>query len=163
MMRYHHRFDAHIENQDFRTNLTAAGGCAWPTIPAARYLLTSDNAIGAFAFLQDQGCLIGRTDESLSHDQAQWSGPLNICPVTYCLAWKTMLPDRISWSWAVMMKVPLCAAAVFDGFGPFTGKCNKDVLLGNMVCVLPSVGETGTDLQMRQVEHDETWPPFYVP
>lgn len=162
-MEYFHRFDGHLEHTDFRTCVTGAGGCTWPTIPAVKYLITSDNPQGAFGFLATDGILVGRATENVEHDFTIWQGPLNVVPVTFCFLAKAMFPDAVSWQWALTIKIPLCPLTTGGVFGPFSGRCNRNFAFDNMVCSESSVGETGNDLQIQQVEWDQVVPPFWAP
>lgn len=159
----YYRFVGHLGGDDPRTNLHGAGGCVWPTVPAYRYLLTSDNPTGPFQFLSTVGLLVQFASGDLGHDLALWLGPWNPLPGVTCTAFKSMEPSGMAWRWTIGIKVPTCPSPAWGYFGPFYGVCNVDQVLGNIQCILPSIGETGSDLQMRQCEHDATGPPYDWP
>lgn len=163
MPKYGNRFTGHKWNLDPRTPLSAAGGCDWPTYPAHRYLMVSDNPTGVWNFLNTDGILIENATPGVDHDVAWFSGPLNICPITYAYAFKQILGGGTAWEWTIVIKHLMCFTPVGATYGPFTGPCNVGVPLGNLECSNPYMGETGTDFQMMQVEYDQTEPPGGYP
>ena len=164
-MRYdpYKRFQGHLSIEDPRSVTTVAGGCTWPTIPAYRYLLTSDNPVGPFGFLATTGLLVQSASPITDHDFGIWLGPVIPVPGVTATVAKVKYEGTEAWMWIVGILVPTCPLPAWGYFGPKTGKCNVDVTLGNIPCIIPSIGETGSDLQMRQCEWDQTGPPYPWP
>lgn len=162
-MLYDYRFQGHKATEDPRSVTTAAGGCTWCTYPAYRYLLVSDNAFGVYGMLKTTGLLIQQFGDITLHDLAPWVGPIPPIPGVSVIVFKEKIAAPLGWRWYVTIIVPQCPLPNFKLFEPYSGPCNVDVKLGNMVCSEPSMGETGNDLQMLQVEWDQTQPPGGYP
>lgn len=153
------RFSGHLDNLDPRTPIFASGACDWPTIPAYRYMLVSDDAIGIMDFLNTDGILIEHMWTGGGIHLTQWSGPLNLVPVTVALFVKEWEDSNDHSDWRFLIS--------FLGFGPIGGSfvrpqgpCNVPMTLGNyQIPTCPSCGETGATFRMLQVEHDQVLPP----
>lgn len=154
---YANRFAGHLRTFDPRTPLTAAGACIWPTVPAHRYLLKSEDATGVLLGLNTQGILIERTTVGIGHDTSQWSMIAGPPPILWALVFKETLPDRLSYRWTVAISASFCGI-LLKNWTLSRRKCNVDFHIGNMPCVSTS-DETGPTFTAYQVEYASSEPP----
>lgn len=158
-MLYDDRFAGHQATADPRVVVFGAGACIWPTYPAKRYLVVSDNAVGFFDVLNTTGILIGNNSDLPQHNLIVYFGPLNPLPGWIAVAFKTADADKLGYTWTLALKPPLCVSAGFIEVHFELQKCNVDVPIGNFACPEPSHGSTGDTCRMLQVEWDQDLPP----
>lgn len=159
MPRYNDYFRSHLFPGDPRTPLTAAGGCIWPTIPAHRYLLKSQDATGVLTGLNTEGILIEKVTPGEGHDSCQYlmiAGPV---PVTFCIVWKHIAADRNGYRWTIGISATGCGIIEGEVIRP-RETCNRDFLIGSLGCSMTS-DHTGATFTAYQVVFDETNPPVY--
>lgn len=160
MPKYADRFSGHMETDDPRTPLHGAAGCTWPTVPATRYLLKSDDATGVFLPLNFLGARVIRMVNTLDHDSYSFVPLAGPPTFTILLCRKVANKATGGYRWELDLDG-------FSGCGVLeirvefpAGKCNKTVPLGNWVCPLfPLAGSTGSTFRMLQIEYDQTDPP----
>lgn len=157
---YADRFAGHMPDGDPRTPLHGAAGCVWPTVPATRYLFTSDDATGIFLPFKLLGALVIRSVATVDHDlysyiSMAWAPPWEL---VYCR--KVKDPSTSGYRWQIQMHAGsgLCLVTID---APFPNqKCNVTVPLGAYECPFSvPPGTTGSTFRMEQVEFDETSPP----
>lgn len=156
---YDDHFSGHMESGDWRTPVTGAGGCIWPTVPPARWYLASTNATGLLFFLNITGLLcLPSTEIAPNHDQFDWFGVGGPIAVTLCR--KTYKPERPGYDFDVQLSVGSPCGGTLD-FHVERGveKCNRDILLGNQCCPSQPTWCTGSTFTAYQVEFDHTTPP----
>lgn len=157
---YDNHFAGHMESGDPRTPLHGAAGCVWPTVPAMRYLLISDDATGVFLPFKTTGALVARTIVTLDHDLYGYV-PLAWPPLWNCTkCQKVSDPSTGGYRWQIEFNAGsgVCSVSIDKAFPE--QKCNVTVPLGNYTCPgqVPA-GQTGTTFRMEQVEWDEATPP----
>lgn len=153
------RFAGHFPQGDPRTPVTVAGGCIWPTVPAMRYLLVSDDATGVWSFLNTDGILVEHQAFFPGHDKGQWNGPLNFVPITRALGLKEYEWPASIYTWCWDIQHVLCSSPIrFCVTRPYE-TCNRPIPLIEAWCLGSPLETTGTTFRMLQVEFDETKPP----
>lgn len=154
------RFSGHFNNGDPRTPLTAAGGCRWPTVPAARYRIVSDNATGFLTPLNTEGILISKVTLGLGHDLCNYASdqiepsPIGVTGV------KRFLPETGGYRWEFDFLVGSSCGIIETSTERPRETCNRAIVIGDYPCPLnPDLGRTGSTCRMLQVEFDATQPP----
>jgi hypothetical protein len=154
---YNDHFSGHMEGGDPRTPLTVAGGCVWPTVPAFRYKLSSDNATGILQILNWDSIIVEKNTPGIAHDHCNYAmirGPVGIF---YAAMDKLARPDRQGYTWHVTIIASICGMLLKEI--PFPRrKCNHNFVIGNIWC--PGYqGSTGDTFRAEQVEFDHLEPP----
>ncbi|MCK5292957.1 MAG: hypothetical protein KAR39_13185 [Thermoplasmata archaeon] len=156
---YDNHFAGHFESADPRTPLHGAGGCVFPTVPAMRYCLRSNNATGLMAILNYTGILVIRPVVTLDMDFYQYQpvAPPPPFGVTRCVKVYNPVTEGYRWEVNINMGSGVCPME-WRIEKPFSA-CNVDVLLGARSCPggIPP-GSTGSTFTMYQVEYDGTCP-----
>lgn len=157
---YHDRFSGHLEEGDPRGPLSAAGGCIWPTIPAYRYWLISDDATGDLAFFNTDPVIIQFISPQPAHDVAGWSLIVANPFVLAAAAQKTYVHPNNTYSWSFFVIVNAIPEAWLT-FGVIRNneRCNRDIPLPNTWAFDIDRGVTGDTFRMEQIEWDEESPP----
>lgn len=158
-MLYDDRFSGHLSHEDFRTPVTGAGGCTWPTIPAARYYLSSEDATGILSVLNVTGILVLPTTEvDPAHDVRNWFSVGHIYAATVFR--KTWVPGRPGFDWDVELTISSpCGSTLQWHIEEPIRKCNYDILLGSRCCPMLPGSCTGDTFTAYQVEDNEITPP----
>jgi hypothetical protein len=153
------RFEGHLESEDPRTPVTAAGGCTWPTVPAHRYLLVDPDATGIWSCMVYNGILIEKVTPGPAHDACQWNMVMAPWPIIWTVVWKRWDRAKQQIEWEVTINNALCdaLAQATKDFGYW--KCNQNFVFGKLGCTQSGVPAEMTNLQFLQVEHDKTRPP----
>ena len=156
-MLYANRFAGHLDMDDPRTPVTAAGGCVWPTVPAHRYLLQSDNATGSLASLLSAGLLVEKVTSGPAHNFCSWSLVFPHPSILECAWQKTRVASPLGYTWYFSLRI--LPGSVWQTILSFElRKCNVDVPIG-VVTSPDSSDHTGTDFKALQVEWDQWTPP----
>lgn len=145
---------------DPRTPVHGAAGCVWPTVPAMRYVITSDNATGIFLPFNTFNALVIRPTVTVDHDLYAYQAIAWPPPWTLVYCRKVYDADTAGYRWQLQMHAGsgLCLVTIDKPF-PFQ-KCNVEVPLGAHSCPNPiPPGTTGSTFRMVQVEFDDTEPP----
>lgn len=159
-MKYSDRFAGHLDHLDPRTPVHGAAGCVWPTVPAMRYYLTSDDATGIFLPLNVSGILVMRMVTSVDHDDYRYVqfGPF---PVISC-PWfrKRKDPESTGYIWDIIINGSSGCGPdlVWEIHRPME-TCNRTIEIGNKCCPLLPGSCTGSTFRAEQVEHDAFQPP----
>ena len=155
---WNERFDGHLSHEDPRTPVTGAAGCVWPTIPAHRYRLSSDNAWGVLFPLRAQPILVEKVTPGDAHDACQWNMISGPPPILFAILWKSWNPHSEGYTWQLGITATLCGIMEIEIERP-EERCNRDFIIGEMTCPAYA-GGTGANFQARQVEWNKTAPPL---
>lgn len=157
-MLYDDHFSGHLDHRDPRTPVHGAAGCTWPTIPAMRYLLKSENATGAWAVWNTSGTLLLRVALTPDHDQYDYV-PAGTPPGwSITRARKSWNPSTEGYTWELFLNFGGSLCVVEIVIERPEEKCNVDVAIGDRSCpALP--GSSGSSFSMRQVEWNDAVPP----
>lgn len=156
---YYDRFSGHFESADPRTPLHGAAGCIWPTVPAFRYCLKSDNATGVFWLLNFTGILVIRTTAAVDHDDYRYVPIAPPPPYNITRCRKVWNPLTTGYRWEVDMDLGSGLCPVSWRIERPNEKCNVNVILGARSCPSPPpLGSTGSTFRMLQVVYDEACP-----
>lgn len=154
------RFKGHLAHGDPRGPLTAAGGCIWPTVPAFRYWLKSDDASGELTFLNHNPIRIQYDAELSGHNVAIWKRLGFHYSIFTAVATKIHVPGTSIYTWWFSIRT------VLRPFTPIAFQverdietCNRDIPLPNVPPYYPGPGGTGDTFRMEQIEWDQTSPP----
>lgn len=160
MPKYANRFAGHMPTDDPRGPLSAAGGCTWPTCPAYRYWLISDDATGDLAFFNTDPVVIQFTSPQPAHDVAGYSLIVANPFVALALAVKTFVQPNDTYTWSFLVIVNAIPEA-FLTFGIIRDieTCNRDLPLPNTWAFDIDRGVTGDTFRMEQIEWDKEEPP----
>lgn len=156
------QFSGHFSPGDPRTPVTAAGGCTWPTVPAYRYLLVSDNATGILSFLNTEGILYQQSGTPPGHDEMLWTGIIlgqEIQSTRLIRSYPTVQGNIM---WNLYLHHQDCYFEMVTSGTQKPGKCNVDVPLYEFDC-LWAEGTSGDTVRLLQVEWDEQRPPGGFP
>lgn len=148
-------FDGHFDGDDPRWVTTAAGGCTWPTIPAHRYMLMSDNATLSWWHLRFPWALFQRTSPASSHDQCTWGLYSTTYPITWAWFDRLWIPAEQRIKWHVEIMTIDCYFPAIADFYTEPGACNGEVQLGDMTCIA-ALGSTGDHMKLIPVQFDKT-------
>lgn len=161
-MKYADRFSGHLSPDDPRTPVTAAGGCTWPTIPAYRYWLTSDDATGIFSFLNTEGILYQQSGTPPGHDRMKYTGIklTGWTPSTYLIRDYSAEFNNIMWHLYLHHKD--CYFEINSSGIQQPGKCNVDIPIFEFDCLWGN-GTSGKTCRLEQVEFDKDKPPGWMP
>lgn len=157
---FDNHFKGHLETDDPRGPLSAAGGCTWPTIPAYRYWLISDDATGDLAFFNTDPVLLQFFSPQPAHDAAFWilhgTNPF----VSAAIALKQFTQGNNTYSWLFGVNVISIPEAILN-FGVIRDveNCNRDIPLPNVWTFDIDRGVTGDTFRMEQIEWDKESPP----
>lgn len=153
-------FAGHIEDMDPRGPLSAAGGCTWPTIPAYRYQLISDDATGDWAFLNTDPILLQFDSPQPAHNAAEWILHGDNHYVDSAIAEKFYKQGDNTYRWAFEIEIEsLPEAALVFGVIRDVESCNRDIPLPNVWAFDIDRGRTGDTFRMEQIEWDKEAPP----
>lgn len=158
--RYDDQFSGHIETNDPRTPLSAAGGCTWPTIPPYRLWLVSDDATGDLAFFNFAPLLLEWDAPQPAHDLAEWQLIGDDDYAESAIAEKLFTQGQNTYRWRFEIEViaipeePLVFGIIRD-----IGRCNVTIPLPNVWAFDIDRGRTGDTFRMEQVVWDEDSPP----
>lgn len=157
---YDDRFNGHIEAGDPRGPLSAAGGCVWPTIPAYRYWLKSDDASGDLAFFNTNPPVLQFVSPQPAHDIAGWTLHIANPFVHVAVAVKTFVHPNNTYTWTFIVFVNAIPEAPLE-FGVIRNAepCNIDIPLPNVWAFDIDRGQTGDTFRMEQIEWDKESPP----
>lgn len=161
MPRYTDYFTSHMFPGDPRTPLTAADACTWPTVPAHRYWLTSDNATGILESLNADGVLFTKATPGVAHDDCQWNMIAGPFPFITGIMWKRPRIDAPGYRWIVTFTTVFCGMMQKEILRPVE-TCNRSFTIGEMECQFSS-DHTGSTFRAEQVVFDKTRPPIYPP
>jgi hypothetical protein len=159
MPKYADRFSGHMPEGDPRGPMWMSWGCDWPTCPAYKYLVVSDDATGFLSFLNTTGVLLEWRSQFIGTTKAEWVGPKNVVPVT--IAWMNLewFKHLDSGEWNGWIFPSACSQGVHMvvpiGYRP----CNKTVPIGDFTIPPPCESSTGSTCRMLQVEFDKETPP----
>lgn len=153
-------FKGHLETGDPRGPLSAAGGCVWPTIPAFRYWLISNDATGDLAFFNTDPVLIQFNSTQPAHDLAGWILHGVNPNVGLAFAEKVFTQGRTTYRWRFFITVIAIPEAplLFETIRNVE-KCNRDIPLPNVWAFDIDRGVTGDTFRMEQIEWDKESPP----
>lgn len=157
---FDNHFAGHIETGDPRGPLSAGGGCVWPTIPAFRYWLISDDATGDLAFFNTTPVVIEFASPQPSHDAGEWNLLAADPNVSSVIAEKLFNQGDTTYRWR--FRIAVIAIPEEDlTFGVIRNveRCNRDIPLPNTWAFDIDRGVTGNTFRMEQIEWDATSPP----
>lgn len=157
------RFQGSLSHEDPRTNVTAAGGSIWPTVPPYRMKLGAYNAEGVLAFINTKGLLFEQISPIKNHDEMFWIGSDNPIEVGGALAkrWYTYPNDHYTWLLQVFLRASV-QPLIVEWERPYE-KTNIDMPVPPTYLGNPVVGYTGDEPFLYQVEWNETDPPWGWP
>lgn len=154
------RFAGHYRPGDPRGPLSAAGGCTWPTVPAFRYALRSDDATLDLAFFNTDPVLVEMTSPQPAHDLAFWQLTDDNPNVRFANAVRVFTPGQATYLWAFSIDViAIDEALLLFGLVRNNETCNRDIPLPNVFAFDIDRGVTGDTFRMEQVEFDQSEPP----
>lgn len=153
------RFAGHFSQGDPRGQLSAAGGCHWPTTPAYRYRLISDDATGDLAFFNTEPVVLQFASAQPGHNVGVW---LLIVPndnVVFAAAVKTFAPRASFYNWSISVGIVTLPEEVLAfNFNRNNERCNRDLPLPNVFAFDIDRGVTGDTFRMEQIEWDRVAP-----
>lgn len=153
-------FTGRLADGDPRGPLSAAGGCVWPTIPASRYWLISDDATLDLSFLNNEPVLLEFTSPQPAHNLGTWNllppDPNVATAVIVKLA--NALETGYRWFFNIQtIAIPEAPLLFFIARDHET--CNRDLALPNTFAFDIDRGVTGDTFRMEQIEWDQLAPP----
>jgi hypothetical protein len=153
-------FRGHLAHGDPRGPLSAAGGCTWPTVPAYRYAIRSDDATGQLAFLNHNPIIIEYSPGESSHNLGVWNLIGDHYSVDTTVAIKHHVAGTEIYTWYFWI-MTAATPQIFLNFSVprDVETCNRDIPLPDVHGGDPQLGETGDTFRMDQVEWDKTSPP----
>lgn len=153
------RFSGHLENDDPRTLLQAAGGCVWPTIPPYRWGICTHNSTGMLMPMRFSYVVLEQTTPPPGHDFMRWlmiSGPF---PIVAGWVDRTYTRSTHTVDYVVSLTVSSPCGILVWRFSRGEERCNRGFDLGNKDCPgVPSAGSTGSGTKMFQLQWDKTEP-----
>lgn len=153
-------FVGHLPKGDPRGPLSAAGGCNWPTIPAYRYWLISDDATIDLAFLNTRPILLEFTSLQPAHNLGVWQLLGTSADVDSAIAVKLFTPGTSIYMWVFGIEVTAIPEAPLQFNVPRSVEtCNRDIPLPNTWAFDIDRGVTGDTFRMEQIEWDKESPP----
>lgn len=153
-------FKGHMPLGDPRNPLTAAGGCTWPTVPAYRYWLISDDATEELAFFNTSPVLLEFEGLQPSHNYAKWILVPPHAFVLAAMAEKRYWPREPIYRWHFEIQVDeLPLRPLRFSIERSVETCNRDLPLPNVTAFPPESGETGDTFRMEQIVWDQSSPP----
>lgn len=157
---YANRFAGHMPTGDPRGPLSAGGGCTWPTCPAYRYWLISDDATGDLAFFNTDPVVIEFASDQPAHNSAGWTLIEANPNVAFAVAAKEFTQGDATYRWSFFIFVIAIPEALllFDVTRNIE-TCNRDIPLPNVWAFDIDRGVTGDTFRMQQIEWDKTSPP----
>lgn len=159
MVLWRDRFAGHLRPGDYRGPLHGAGGCTWPTIPAARYLLWSDDAIGWFWPLRYTGILVQVVDQQINHDLIAYNHLTGPPGMTCTKFQKDIWEDQLGYTWTIHLDAGSPCGGTLVWELPFAEKkCNGFILLGDKGCVSQPGWRTGSAFIAAPVEYNKILP-----
>lgn len=161
-MLYDDRFSGHVDNEDPRRLITAAGGCTWPTFPPFRVEFASTNATGPWSCFNYESALLQMDMINTTHDHAYW----RLVRTPSCVY--SMLLEKIyergffpQWLYQLTIRlIPWFSEVIFTH--ETNGKCNKDIIWGAL-SQPSSPFHSGSSFTQFQVEWDKIHHPNWVP
>lgn len=157
---YANPFAGHLEGGDPRGPLSAAGGCTWPTIPAYRYWLISNDATGDLAFLNTDPILLQFDSPQPAHNAAEWLLLNDHDYVDGAIAEKFFTQGDNTYRWQFEIEViAIPEEELIFGVIRNEEKCNRDIPLPNVWAFDIDRGRTGDTFRMEQIEWDKESPP----
>lgn len=158
-MKYANRFAGHMHPDDPRTPLQGAAGCTWPTVPAFRFKLRTENAYGLLTFWNYNNALLQQQPGSHEHNELWWLGSNLPLGCSYLIVGKhyTHPASIFTWTVALILTGPYTLISVEVPFE--FGVCNRDWPIGDFTSpFLPDSG-MGSTCRLTQVEFDKTQEP----
>lgn len=159
---YADRFAGHYFTGDPRTPVQGAGGCVWPTVPPYRVQFSSTTATGQWEFLRYTPVIFQQVESPFHHNLLTYEMIEQPGPVYAWTLYKThtrsLFPE---WEWQMCIMLigwpdEVCFAK------SKTGKCNVDVVWGNL-SIPYGAGLTGATFTQFQVVYDKLRHPGWVP
>ena len=153
-------FKGHLANGDPRGPLSVAGGCVWPTVPAVRYWIISDDATIDLAFFNTDPVVLEFVSTPPAHNFGRWNLLGEHPYVSEATAVKFFSQGNAYYGWGFNITVDAISGAhlIFNLFRPVE-TCNRDIPLPNTWAVNPSHGVTGDTFRFEQIEWDQEAPP----
>lgn len=157
---YANPFAGHIEGGDPRGPLSAAGGCTWPTIPAYRYWLKSDDATGDLAFFNTNPVQVQFDSPQPGHDTGVWRLFVANPYVSAAVAAKVFSQGNSTYVWFFNINVVAIPEALLSfRVDRNVETCNRDLPLPNTWAFDIDRGVTGDTFRFEQIEWDKESPP----
>lgn len=158
-------FRGYFRRGDPRGPMFGSQGAVWPTVPAYRYRLGSENATGSWEFLKTTGILVEFAQE-IGNFITAWRPIADEPPCFDDLSLtREWIPVLMMTYWRLRISTPctLLPWQVVKVRG--AGRANTDIKLGLMRTPLGPPGTPGSKLMAYQVEFDEEdppagWPPW---
>ncbi len=152
-------FKGYFQPGDPRGPCFASSGADWPTVPAFRYRLGSEDASGSWSFLKTTGVLLEHA-QSVGKHTDRWAAIADAPPCfSVCVFERMYLPIIPVVSWRLRIVTPCQFSAWICRVFKRAGPANVDVELGGIFTPNGPPGDAGTKLTAYQVEFDETQPP----
>lgn len=154
------QFSGHLFPGDPRGPLTGAYGCIWPTFPAMRYQIHSEDATDNWDVWNDGGALVGLSSPIGEHDSPTWQliGPQ---PPFEFVTWEK-LPDSTEldgYFWQLTWKLISDPLILLDELHVDRQKCNVNVALPDWSSGPSFPGSFGLTARADQVLWNKTEPP----
>lgn len=158
--KFANKFAGHHPEDDPRSLLFAAAGCTFPTTPPFRYRAQSSNALFRFAELNGDGLLLELFTPEPNWNNASWLWTSTGGDLDFVAIVKQQTPaTRPGAEWICLMKIAIEPIVMRKTIVRSLGKCNVDILIGEMDTGDLDQGTTGTTFTIKQVEFDEELPP----
>lgn len=154
------QFTGHVPTGDPRSLLTGAFGCIWPTMPAFRYRIQSDDATGLWSPWNDGGALVELITPIGQHDLPAWE-LLEATPPFEFVRW-TKQPssnELLGYFWQLWWKRSDDPLNILVFHAQPQSKCNVDVPLPNFSAGPSFPGSFGNTARADQVVFDQRVPP----
>lgn len=154
------QFRGHMFGPDPRACTTAAFGCTWPTVPAFRYRIQSDDASGLWSGWNDGGVLVGQVGAIDDHDTKLWVQLTRF--ELFELVELRKLPGTTEFDgyrWQLIWKLLVDPLTLLDELPVAMGRCNVNVPLPNWTGGPSFPGSFGLTARMDQVPWNKSEPP----
>lgn len=154
------RFSGHFPEGDPRTPLHAAAGNTWPTVPAYRFYLISDNATGTASFWNHATGVIEQEGPFHEHSDCYWSFVAQHPAADWFVLRKLWIAPQDFYTWQLAFQVT-AGSQIFGKIWTSTfGPGNVDLAIGSILPVLPGPpGDTGSTFRALQLEWNGAVPP----
>lgn len=153
-------FAGHVLPGDPRALVTGAFGCTWPTLPAYRYRIQSNDATLAWAVWNNGGVLVQLTTDPEDNDFPKWEMLGAQPPFEFVHWWKEPATTELDgYTWRLEWKLIGNPLNLLDFLPVDSGRCNVDVSLPNWSSGPSFPGSFGTTARADQVIYDQTEPP----
>lgn len=158
MPKYADHFAGHMELLDPRSSMFGCHGCTWPTIPAYKLFLASQDACGTLSFLNTVGVLFTVTTDTPPPNAVQWNHNGIQLPIISAFVLKNGMEDPYGYQLAVTMFMTVGTLEM--DIVVAEQKCNRDHAMPVTWIDGPfGTGCTGHTCKLYQVEFDESTPP----